>query len=399
LGILTKPTHDHPGRGITPLNFAAMFEHGLILLMVGSIVPEIKETFGIGESATGLLLSVGSLGFVVGPLVAGSVIDRVGVRFVLLAGFVIELAALLLFGTAQLFFVAAMANLVMHFGSAFIETSANVLPTLSVSRRSAHSLMNLVHMFFSIGAFVGPFLIGLYVGATGLWRPLMFLALIPAGVLLLWTMAVRFPAMRPQATHPLRHMGSVLKLRYVILGAVALFAYVGAEIGISSWVVYYLQEELALTPVVAKSGLSMLWIFIFVGRYLNSILGNRYSSRFLVTVSGFGGALGIVGFLLAGSLWSAYLLLAWIGLCMSGVFPNVMAELNNRDPSKTGTVTAVMATGAAIGAALFQWLIGLIAETLSLAVAFVLPAVLMGLVVVTFAAACRAGGRQVEQSA
>jgi fucose permease len=179
-----------------------------------------------------------------------------------------------------------------------------------------------------------------------------------------------------------------------VLGSVTLLLYVGAEVGISSWVVYYLQQRLGLSPVASASGLSLLWIAILFGRFANSRLGKRFSSTTLVTVSGIAGAGGAVLFLFTDSAVGAYAVLIWIGLCLSGVFPNVMGELNNREPEKTGTVTAVMAMGAAVGAGLFQWLVGYLAETFSLTAAFVTPAVLQILLVGTFLAAVRSGVRR-----
>lgn len=182
-------------------------------------------------------------------------------------------------------------------------------------------------------------------------------------------------------------IGEALRMRHAVLGAVSLMFYVGAEVGISSWVVYYLQQHLSFSPAASAAGLSILWVAMMAGRYLNSLLGNRCSSFFLVAISGIAGAAGVVVFLFATTTPAAYAILAWVGLCLAGVFPNVMAELNNRIPEKTGTVTAVMAMGAAIGAGLFQWIVGVLAETVSLTAAFITPAVLQLLVVVAFAAA------------
>ena len=381
-----------------------MAQHGIILLLVGPLVPNLMQTFGIGESMAGLLLGVGSLGFVVGPLFAGALIDRINVRAALIVGLLIEVAVLGLFGISPVFVLAVAANFFVRLGSSFVETSANVMPALTQSRRPAHAVMNLVHMFFSVGAFVGPFLIGLYLQATGEWRPIMFFALVPTGALLLWAALTRFPErpgrptggdvrLSPRAASerakPFAHVGAVIRQRYVLLGALTLMLYVGAEVGISSWVVHYLQRELGLSAVASASGLSILWIFIMLGRLANSMLGNRFTSGMLVTISGIAGAIGIVLFLFARSVASAYPLLAWVGLCLSGVFPNVMGELNRHDPERIGTVTAVMAMGAASGAGLFQWLVGFLAETVSLTAAFVTPAVLQVLFVVTFRAAAR----------
>lgn len=402
--IMRQPASD---RQIVALNFASMAQHGIILLLVGPLVPDLMATFGIGESVTGILLGMGSVGFVAGPLFAGALIDRINVRAALLVGLGIELVFLVLFGVAPLFIVAVAANLLLHLGASFVETSANVMPTLTRSTKSAHSVMNLVHMFFSVGAFAGPFLIGLYLDATGAWRPIMFFTLIPTGALALWTFSARFPrAPRPEGsrtngagadggrtggrrTRPFAHVGELLRMPHALLGAVTLLLYVGAEVGVSSWVVHYLQKQLGLSTVASTTGLSVLWIAIMAGRFANSVLGNRFSSTSLVTVSGFVGAVGVGLFLLADGIVGAYVFLTWIGLCFAGIFPNVMAELNNRVPEKTGTVTAVMAMGASSGAAIFQWFVGFLAETASLVVAFTVPAGLLVLLVATFHAAVR----------
>lgn len=397
--IMRQPASD---RQIVALNFVSMAQHGVILLLVGPLVPDLMATFGIGESVTGLLLGMGSVGFVAGPLFAGALIDRINVRAALLVGLGIELVFLILFGVAPLFIVAVAANLLLHLGASFVETSANVMPTLTRSTKSAHSVMNLVHMFFSVGAFAGPFLIGLYLDATGAWRPIMFFTLIPTGALALWTFSARFPrAPRREARttdglptegarpRPLAHVGEVLRMPHAVLGALTLLLYVGAEVGVSSWVVYYLQRRLSLSTVASTTGLSVLWIAIMAGRFANSVLGNRFSSTTLVTVSGLVGAVGVGLFLLADGIVGAYVFLVWVGLCFAGIFPNVMAELNNRVPEKTGTVTAVMAMGASSGAAIFQWFVGFLAEAASIVVAFTVPAVLLLLLVATFHAAVR----------
>ncbi len=407
-------------KSVVALNYAAMAQHGIILLLVGPMVPSLMRTFEIGESVTGILLGMGSLGFVVGPLFAGTIIDRIDARAALVVGLAVEVAVLVLFGLAPAFVVAIAANFIMHFGSSFVETSANVLPTLLQDGRKPHAVMNLVHMFFSVGAFIGPLLIGIYIEHTGAWRPIPLFAVIPTGILLAAGLSVRFPrkqddVLRQTAAAGFQKDGSrvqtaggggggrdaarqlgalgrvfvVLKRRYVLLGGVSLLLYVGAEVGISSWVVYYLERRLSLSPAMASGGLSILWVCMMIGRFLHSRLGERYSSRLLVAVSGLTGAAGVVVFLFAEAAPAAYLCLGWIGLCLSGVFPNIMGELNAGDPERAGTITAVMAIGAAIGAGLFQWFVGFLAEYAGLTAAFVVPAVLQVLFVATFFPAVR----------
>lgn len=391
-------------RTLKTLNFAAMGQHGIVLLMFSPLVPSIMETFAIGEALAGLLLSAGSLGFVAGPILAGAVIDGRGVKSALAVGFLAEIAFFAVFGWSPIFWVAAAANFFIHMAGAFVETSANVMPTL-VDRRHAGSYMNLVHSFFSVGAVIGPVLIGLFLSAAGTWRPVSWLVAIPTGGLAIFTLAVPFskpPAEPADGENPRRASrggrlalwSSVVFRRPVFFGALTLMLYVGAEVGLSAWIVYYLTSRLGFSTVVSSTGLSTLWIGIMVGRFGSSILARRFSSRALVSTAGIVGLVAGVGLLYTDRTFLVFALLAIVGLSMSGVFPNVMAEINSRDPQRAGTITGFLAVGAGSGAMVFQWCIGLVAERVGLVLALHIPAVLMGLVVVTYSIALSADGRR-----
>jgi fucose permease len=364
-----------------------MVQHGIVLIINGPLVPSYMESFGVGESTIGFYLAMGSVGFLMGPLIAGTIIDRVGIGAALGVGLGIELTFFLIFGFSRAFAGIVVANAMARLGASFLETGGNVMPTLIAGKRTAHARMNLVHVFFSIGAFVGPFLVGLYVGSFGAWRPVFFFAMIPTALILVWIVRTRLPR-RSIPTENRKHifhdLAATVRSRATMLGALSLLLYVGAEVGISNWLVLYLQRYIGMTTVVSASGLSLLWLGIMIGRYLNSLAGNRYSARSLVAVSGIGGCIGMGVFLLSGHPVTAFLLIGWLGLCLAGVFPNIMAELNNRNPDRAGTVTAVMAIGASFGAAIFQAVVGAVAGAVSLKAAFLTLGIVQAVVVVTF---------------
>jgi fucose permease len=367
-----------------------MMQHGIVLLMMGPLLPEMMSSFRIDEGMAGLLLSMGSLGFMAGPVIAGILIDRRGVRTAFLVGTLLEVAFLVVFGLSNVFWLAMIANFLTRFGASFIETGANVLPTLIKSKKSAHSIMNFVHLFFSVGAFIGPILIGIYLSSTAAWRPVLFFVIGPTAVLLAWVARSRLPgpssiSPRPQSGSAWEHIRRALRSRVTLFGSLSLLFYVGAEIGVSAWIVLYLQRVLGVSTFASSAGLSILWIFIMIGRYVNSVLGNKYSAVRLVTVSGIIGAISGIALINTSNLTIVFILLGITGLSLSGVFPNVMAEINRRDPAKIGTVTAVMTIGAAAGAAIFQWLMGITADAFGLRVAFYIPAFLQLLEVGAFA--------------
>lgn len=370
------------------VNCAAMAQHGIILLLLGPVLPSMMDTFQIQPSAAGILLGLGSLGFMLGPMVAGTLADRAGVKGVLVSGFLAEIVFLALMGVSPFFAWAAAANLALHFAAAFVETAVNIVPAL-IERRHAGSLMNLVHMFFSVGAFIAPFLVGLILQQTGNWRLVFWLAAIPTLALAIYAALIRFPNGRDVTTEGQASQGpaplrAVLSDRSVLLGALAIGLYVGAEGGASSWIVLYLERTLRFSTLAATSGLSLLWIGIMVGRYLNSILARTWSSRDLVLAAGVGGFVTGLLLLTARGPVTAYVWLTLLGIFMSGVYPNIMAELNSRDPARAGAVTGFLTVGAAAGIMITNPILGAIAQWISLPAAIAMPGVLMGLLAITY---------------
>ena len=359
-----------------------MAQHGIILLLFGPVLPEIMKTFEIGESLAGLMLGLGSLGFMAAPILAGTIADRRGVRWSLLLGLIVEIGFLTLLGFSPFLWLATAAIMILKFGAGFIETSLNVIPTLVRNERPG-SLMNLVHMFFSVGALASPIIAGAILQATGSWRPVFWIAAAPTVLLLLAALRTRFPSnghsgKLPSAGAAKSAMRAILRNRSVLLGAAVLFLYVGAEIAVSDWIVLYLQKKLAFGTLASTLGLSILWLGILAGRYLNSRLARQLSGKKLVLGAG---ALGLVSGLILLAVRTpvpAYLLLFVDGVAMSGIFPIVMAELNHRDPSLSGRVTGVLAVAASLGAVVFVPIVGAVAEWLGLTSALAIPAVLMG---------------------
>jgi fucose permease len=380
---------------------AAMVQHGVVLMLIGPVLPDLMREFGVRGALAGLVMSAGSFGFTVGPLVAGRVIDQRGVRAALLAGAGIELAVLAAFGVVPAFAVAVGLNFLTRLGASFVETSVNVLPVLLPPAPGAAqaaggsrgaggaSIMNMMHAFFGVGALAAPAAIGFLLKATGWWRGAFWGGALVTAALLAMGLAVPLP--RPAAGTATRRpaWGGIVRDPFVLAGALALFLYVGAEVGMSGWIVLYLREGLGLSPLTAPIGLTLLWLGITVGRAGNSLLARWIGIRALVLGAALGGAACGVALLAARSIASAYPLLLLFGLAISGTFPNVMVSVNTRYPGRVGQVTAFLAIASAAGSMTIHPVIGALYDAFGAVVILVVPAALLLLLAGAYYAATR----------
>jgi fucose permease len=217
--------------------------------------------------------------------------------------------------------------------------------------------------------------------STGSWRPVYWFPIAVTGLLLLSVFLTPLPRGRSRGKRS--PIGDVIS-PVVLLGGLTLLLYVGAEVGVSSWIVLFMRRELGFAPLVATTGLTIMWLGIMLGRFLNSLLTARVGTKTLVLGACVAGLIFGEGLLLPSSPAGMYVLLALFGLAVSGVFPHVMGEINGLFPGRTGAVTAVLTVSASAGAMVVHPLLGLTAEALSLRAAIAIPGALMGLSALSF---------------
>jgi len=364
-----------------------MTMHGVILSLGGPILPSLMEDFALREAQAGILLASGSAGFLIGTLASGFLVDRRGLKEAFLLGQGVEMVSLGGYGMAPTFPAALAAALILGVGAGIIETTLNTLPTHMASQQ-AGSLMNLIHLFFSLGAFTAPLIIGTLLGSGWMWRGIYWMAVIPVASLGLAVLGVRFPRPPSQMGHKKQNRQTawmLLRQRPVILGALVLLFYAGAELGIAAWVILYLQQELHLPIGLASLGLSIFWITMVIGRFMNSRLALRFSARDLTIASGLGGAVCCWGLLTTGRPLVAFGWLALAGLLLSGVYPLAMAAVNSLYPLHAGRVSGLLAACAAGGSLLFPPLLGTVAQETNLRLAMGLNGLWMVGVALSFA--------------
>jgi FHS family L-fucose permease-like MFS transporter len=168
---------------------------------------------------------------------------------------------------------------------------------------------------------------------------------------------------------------SVWKHRNLVLGAIGIFTYVGAEVSIGSFLVNYfgLPEIAGLTAKAAAGFVSFYWGGAMVGRFLGAALLRHVKAGSLLALCAIAGAILVTVSMLVAGHTAMWTILA-VGFFNSIMFPTIfslgVAELG----PLTGTGSGIL-NMAIVGGAILPVLQGAIADRVGLHHAFFLPVV------------------------
>ena len=378
------------------------------------LVAQFKKAFRLSDFGSGLVQSAFYIGYFVFAIPASIFMRRFGYRAAVILG-------LLLYGTGALLFYPAAAMLqygyflaalfVIASGLAFLETSANPLMTVMGPPEEADRRLNFAQSFNPLGAITGVALGSQLIFSDVQLTPeylqslsaaevqaayeaearsvqLPYLAL---GLLVLFWAAcvalVRFPQVDEPAESTresmLQSFAQLRGYKHFWFGVAAQFFYVGAQVGVWSYLIRYTQFNLpGTTEKAASQYLTLSLVLFMLGRFLGTSLMNRYSAAALLSV--FAACAGIFGVMAAvwggePGLWA----LVIVSFFMSIMFPTIFSLSLRGLGAHTKTASSFLVM-AIVGGAALTALMGRISDASSINAAIVVPCVCF-VVVLAFA--------------
>ena len=264
-----------------------------------------------------VLAQIGNYGNFVAYLImgipAGMLIAKFGYKKTALIGLTIGITGIVIqWLSGQL---DAKENLALVFGvylaGAFIAgfcmciLNCVVNPMLNIlggGGNSGNQLIQLGGVFNSSAAVAVYILMGALIGeitkdtAISDATPALMIALaifVIAFVVLLFT-KIEEPEQAPVDTTLIK---GALKYRHFVLGVLAIFLYMGVEVGTPTYVNMYLVNtpELGITAATAGLIVAVYWFLMLVGRFVGASIGSKVSSRAMITVASVV-TLGLVAF-------------------------------------------------------------------------------------------------------
>jgi len=323
---------------------ACMFVFGVILLLMGSLLPSL----GVSGVRAGNLGSFPLIGILVASVLVGPLLDKVGAKPVMAVGLALIALALVVMPSLASYGALAAAALAYGFGGGTLNTATNALVAdLSASRRGA--ALNLLGFSFSLGAITAPLLMSL-VAQNSSASVLRVLAIAPAMVLIA-VLALRFPKPAHAGT-PLRSLLRVLTNPLVWLFGLLLFFESGDENCMFVWAGKITGGVLHLTPQRADLALVALSAAMGAGRLLAMVGLKWLGGRTLLLVSAAVTMAGAILVLAFDSFPGMVAGFSVMGMGMSAIFPTTLGLAGDRFPDRTGTVFGGIMTVALVGGAL-----------------------------------------------
>ena len=336
--------------------FLSTFLFGCISTFWGLVVPTLEGS--LGKEAVPNILLANSIGLVLGSLLVGPVIDRLGKKVALAGGMLLVAAGVAGLGMINSAEAAIAMAVMIGAGGSVIVTAANAL--ISDISELRGTWLNLINNAFAVGATLGSIVIpGMIAG--GFQKVAWGLAGI-AGLALLFFLALPFPLPLAAGGGPRTSAGRLLGDPLLWALAVMLFLYVGCEGTVWYWLNKYLITNLKFDAGAAGRTLSLFPIGIIIGRAVCSWLLMRVDALKLTLVFSAAIAITYTGILLVEDHNAVRLFVFLAGLAMAPLFPTILAATGAAFSQATGTAMGLVITGGWLGYVAIPPSIGRVSE-------------------------------------
>lgn len=417
---------------------AGMAFMGMIFFLFGfvttfniTLADKFREVFHLSNFLTQLVNGAFFFTYFLLSFACGGIIKKIGYKAGVISGLIlVAIGSFLFFPAARAlsfpFFLVAI--FVMASGVVFLQVAANPYVTALGPSETASGRLNLTQALNSIATYLAPLIAVVFVfkAAAGTLSPAEAAKSVPtpfliiAVIVIIIAVALYFLKLPEIPTQGVERK-SVWKYPHVLLGAVGIFCYVGAEVGTAAFFQRYLQEVLHMLQSDAAKMIALYWGGAMVGRFYGSFMLSNVekSKKYLYTVLVVALALFVGwfvrreitdGLIFAGIAVVNYLamllgkgsasrslavfgiiaalllvvimsvsgpIILWVGLSIgffnSIMFPNIFAlGVDGLDKGELSMASGLINT-LIVGGAVIPVLMGLIADGLGVRLAFILP--------------------------
>jgi fucose permease len=305
---------------VTWVALLSVFGFGVVMAFIGAIKLKLAEKLRLNDAQVGKLISALQFTGLVMVLVAGPFLDSFGHRLTILIGFVVVCVAIAVIGSARSFRGAVLGCILLGLGGSGLNTGGNTLIVPAIDPNNPAAANNLGNVFFGLGAFLMPILVGLVLRKLALARGLTLIAVVLALAVIPTLLAVYPPV---NVGFQLAQFFALFGNKIVLVAGLALLFYIGLEVSMGSWITTYLKSILC-SDEKASAILSCFWIALMVGRLATSQVVKPGLEANLILIAALVACAAIMVMIRSRSHVQAAAAIIVVGLCFAPIFPTVV---------------------------------------------------------------------------
>jgi FHS family L-fucose permease-like MFS transporter len=365
------------------------FMWGFITCLNDILIPHLKAIFDLSYSQAMLVQFCFFSAYFLVSIPAGKIVKKVGFQKGIVFGLIVAAIGCFAFYPAAAMHsypVFLMALFILASGITILQVSANPYVSILGNPETASSRLTMTQAFNSLGTTIAPFF-GAYLildqvaesmsvaqQAESVQLPYVLLA----GLLLILAAIfsyIKLPVIEyieePEAEKSIA--GSAWQYRHLVLGAIGIFVYVGAEVSIGSFLVSFFNDPniAGLEESQAAKYIAYYWGGAMVGRFIGAAVMQKLAAGKVLAFNAFMAVVFIIITIFA-SGQIAMLAILLVGLCNSIMFPTIFSLAINGLGQHTSQGSGILCL-AIVGGAILPLIQGVLADSIGLQNSFFLP--------------------------
>jgi len=371
------------------LIFLIFFAISFLTNILGSINPNVSDSFSLTGTMTGMLPFSFFIAYGLMSIPAGMIIQKYNEKRSLIFAWILSFSGALLFSLFPAYPVFLCSLFMIGSGMAIMQVA--IYPLLRVAGGEEHFAFNSViaQLVFGAASFLSPFVYSYLVLSLGgqqsgddlfirliasmtpdklHWVSIYLLFTVISLVMVTIIIITKFPRVELKDEEKVgaweTHI-ELFKQKKVILFFLGIFCYVGTEQGIANWISEFLRTYHGLTPEIEGArAVGLFWGMMTVGCFLGLFLLKVMDSKLVLRIFTVA-ALVILTFTLFGRKEFALFGFPALGFCLSVMYAIIFSLALNSVSRSHGSFSGILCTGIA-GGAIVSLLVGRLKDLIGL---------------------------------
>jgi len=351
---------------------------GLLTSVIGVIIDKFQVDYNVSLTIAALLPFAFYLSYGLASIPFGMAMDKYGAKSILLIGTLLMALGSFLFYLSNNATVIILVIFFVGVGVTAIQVAGNpFIRELDSPNRYTANLTVIIGIG-ALGYAFSPLLVPVMQSNGFSWKTVYLIFGIINTVLLLMLLFSRFPEIKLNEEERINFsgIGTLMKNPVIITYSLGIFLYVGAEVGVSSYIITFMNKVHGVSNVQSfwadgsfmhtvfpsKTALvvALFWLFQALGRLIISPLMKVIGEKKIFIFHSLGTIIALM-VAISGNTTTALVAFALTGYFTCASFTSLFSAAINSFKENHGTISGILGT-AIVGGAIIGWLIGFTGE-------------------------------------